>query len=171
MEQEGQYYGINIAIVSFSNHLLGEAVSQKVLTNNFDNGRYYDLKMAYQNHLKKIEDLDDNLYNEEYFWDIASLQDRISGRKGTSSAGGTGLTVLINSLQKEADNDTCYVISGEKIISFKKDFIERDSNGWLGFNRQNDFFNHKPDISILNSSSLWIPGTAFNLNFVMRKEK
>lgn len=70
--------------------------------------------MAYQNHLKKIEDLDDNLYNEEYFWDIASLQDRISGRKGTSSAGGTGLTVLINSLQKEADNDTCYVISGEK---------------------------------------------------------
>lgn len=171
VEQEGQYYGINIAIVSFSNHLLGEAVSQKVLTNNFDNGRYYDLKMAYQNHLKKIEDLDDNLYNEEYFWDIASLQDRISGRKGTSSADGTGLTVLINSLQKEADNDTCYVISGEKIISFKKDFIERDSNGWLGFNRQNDFFNHKPDISILDSSSLWIPGTAFNLNFVMRKEK
>ncbi|MGX7202406.1 hypothetical protein BCR22_07450 [Enterococcus plantarum] len=169
VEQKGQYYGINIAIVSFSDKLVGDDIKSKILENKFKEGRYKYLSEVYLNHLRMMKE--DTNYKEEYFWNIAALQDKISGRKNLLSSGGTGLTVLINSLQQEAENDTCYMLSGNEVIFFKKEFIEFDSEGWLGFNTQKNFYNYAPDSEILAESVVFMPGTAYNLNFVMKKEE
>lgn len=170
VEQKGQFYGINITILSFSDKLIGDDLKSKIIAGNFDADRYKYLSEVYGNHLEMIENSEIH-YTEEYFWNIAALQDKISGRNNKSITGGTGLTVLINSLQREADNDSCYMLSGSKVIFFRKEFIEYDSNMWLGFNSENDFLNYEPDESILGYSPVHIPGTAYNLNFVMKKEE
>lgn len=169
-DDDGQYYAINIVILSFSNILLGDEIKEKVLNTRFGTERYTDLRLAYRNHESMFGN-SSSPYKEEHFWDIAALQDKISGRKDNSPTGGTGLTVLINSLQKEAENNLCYVMSGDKLIIFKKELIKYDKQMWLGFNKENDFFNYPPDNSALTSSKVWIPGTAYNLNFVMKKEE
>ena len=173
IEQEGRFYGINIAIVGFSDKLLGDGIKKKIYDNMYDEGRYQYLSGAFNNHVKmmKCNESNNSVYNEEYFWNIAALQDRISGRQDKDVTGGTGMTVLISGLQKEADNDSCYMLSGNKLIYFKKEFIDFDSDKWLGFNYQKDFINYIPDQSILGASDVYIPGTAYNLNFVMRKEE
>lgn len=177
--ESGDYYGINIAIVGFSEQLFGEALKNKVTDKNFKSqGRYAEVYKAFINHSETINEILTSkknnqpiLYSEEYFWIIASLQDKISGRKNNYSMGGTGLTILINSLQKEAVNDTCYVISGNKIVYFKKDYIVRNEDNWVGFNKEQDFINKIPDNSIIQTSKLSVPGTAYNLNFIMKRER
>lgn len=168
---EGTFYGINIAIISFSDKLLGQGVQAKIKENEFNEGRYLELSKAYQNHLKFIQGSPTGSYNEEYFWNIAALQDKISGRKDSNVSGGTGLSVLIKSLQEEAENATCYMLSGNKILFFNDEFLNYDENNWLGFNKEKDFFNFQPNEEILAESNVYIQGTAFNLSFAMRKEE
>lgn len=164
-----EYVGVNIAIVSFSETLFGEAIKEKIKTNTFNAQRYSDLSVAHDNHMELVGDSIDDY--EEYFWNIAALQDKISGRRNLDSTGGTGLTVLINSLQKEAYGEYCYIMSGNKIITFNKDFINFDENHWLSFNAQGDFFNQLPEEELLLVSKVYLPGTAYNLNFVMKREE
>ena len=159
------YWGINIAIVSFSDILFGEGIKKKLCNNSFVDNRYLELINAYINHstLSKGEK-----NYEEYFWNIAALQDKISGRNNLDLTGGTGLTVLINRLQQAAYGEYCYMMSGNKIIYFNKDYIKYDKNNWFPFNEQNDFLNYLASDDILWKSHVFLPGTAYNLNFVMK---
>ncbi|MDG4984411.1 hypothetical protein OGZ51_09675 [Lactococcus lactis] len=162
-----EYIGINVAIVSFSETLFGEGIKEKIMTNTFKAQRYSDLSIAHDNHMVLAKDTIDDY--EEYFWNIAALQDKISGRRNLDSTGGTGLTVLINSLQKEAYGEYCYLMSGNKIIFFYKDYINFDKNHWLTFNKQGNFFHQLPEEKLFSFSNVYLPGTAYNLNFVMKK--
>lgn len=166
-EESGFYYGINIVVVDFSNELIGSALKEKLLDEQISGKRYKDLKNVYLNH-EQFFNVD---YNEDDFYNIAVFQDKISGRKGYSNAGGTGLTILVKSLEEQSDTNNCYMLSGNKVVYFRDECLNYDDNGWIGFNRNCDFINERPDPSCIARSNTFCPGTAYNLHFVMRREE
>lgn len=54
-----------------------------------------------------------------------------------------------------------------KSNNIKKELLQYN-DGFIGFNKENDFLGHIPDISIFEDS-IFFPGTAYNLNFAIRK--
>ena len=164
--QKGSFYGINIAIVNFSNILLGDGIRDKIDGNKLVTDRYIELGNAYNYHKQQFTEN----YSYTDFCNIAALQDKISGRPQHSLAGGTGLTKLIHSLQEKSDMNECYVLSGNRCVVFFKDLLNYDEKDWLGFNRQQDFFKAIPDEDAITDCRVFLPGTAYNLNFVMKRE-
>ena len=163
---DGAFYGINIVILNFSNNLLSEGISQKLQSGNLASERYQQLFQALKYHNKYF----DSKYGYDDFCNLASLQDKISGREEYSLQGGTGLTKLILALQSKSDMDNCYVLSGKRCVIFKKEILEYDNNNWLGFNKEKDFFSHLPEEKIITDCDIYFPGTAYNLNFVIKRE-
>lgn len=164
--QEGSFYGINIAIVNFSNTLLGDGIKNKIDANRLLTDRYMDLGNAYTYHKQHFS----NNYSYVDFCNIAALQDKISGRPQHNLAGGTGLTKLIHSLQEKSDMDACYVLSGDRCVLFFRDLLNYNEDDWLGFNEQKDFLTAIPHQSAITNCFVYLPGTAYNLNFVMKRE-
>ena len=159
------YYGINITILSISDALIGDRVKQ--FFSNIENNEWYEkLRIAHNTHNKFWNDK----YTENDFFMMSAFQHRISGRDMDYVTGGTGLTTLISALESKSDAYNCYVISGDRILCFHHDLLKLDSNGWVGFNQDNDFLNKPPDGDCIISSPVYFPGVAYNLNFVMRKE-
>lgn len=161
-----KYFGINIAIVNFSNNLLGTALKEKILKSDTLEERYSDVNRAFVFHSHNFEEN----YTEEDFFNIATFQHKISGRNGNVYTGGTGLTKLIESLESRSEAHMCYVTSGERSISFKQEYLKYNVAGWLGFNESNDFIASTPDKKIFSKNRFCMPGTAYNLNFIMKRE-
>ena len=111
----------------------------------------------------------DNDYTADDFFALSSFQDKISGR-GFSFTGGKGLTELLNELEVRSDAYNCYCISGNKRINLLKNYIASSSNGWIGFNKNNDFFNELPEKKCIERIPFFFPGTAYNLNFVLKQD-
>lgn len=168
--EEGDFYGINIVVLNFSPQLLGNAIEMKINERDIDyfekNPRYEMVLKAKQNH----EILFNEWYQLEDFYNICSFQHKISGRKDVKSTGGTGLTKLIQTLEKMSDAHKCYVVAGKKVVNFLHDFLEYDSDKWIGFNKENSFENNIPDRMVIDECGIYFPGTAYNLNFAMKKE-
>lgn len=164
--QEGIFYGINIVIVNFSKTLLGDGIKNKIETHNLSTERYVQLGKAYNYHKQFFS----NEYTYDDFCNIAALQDKISGRPHHNLAGGTGLTKLIHSLQEKSDMDSCYVLSGNRCVIFDRNLLNYDNQDWLGFNTNQDFLNSLPDEKAITDCYVFLPGTAYNLNFVMKRE-
>ena len=159
------YYGINIVILDFSENLLNDGIKNRIKTIPQNVYRYKKLLEAYNYHKQFF----DSEYTEDDFFNIATFQNRISGDPNKEEIGGTGLTYLINSLQEKSDSDDCYVLSGNNIIYFHKEYLSYNED-WIGFNDTNDFFHCIPNKEVLNRSQMFFAGTAYNLNFVMRSE-
>lgn len=169
-QTENEYVGINIAVVNFSDKILGADIKKKILVNclSYDGNRYGKVKEAYDFHKDKFN----NNYTEEDFWNVVALQDRVSGRFDTDlKTGGLGMTTLVNSIQKKCEADSCYVLSGDRVLFFKKDVLNYDENTWIGFNNSNDFFGNIPDEDVYDTCTTYMPGTAYNLNFVIKQRK
>lgn len=164
--QTGSFYGINIAIVNFSDILLGDGIKVKIDENKLSENRYTELGKAYNYHKQHFN----QAYSYTDFCNISALQDKISGRQQYNLAGGTGLTKLIHSLQEKSDMDACYVLSGNRSVLFFKELLQYDGDDWLGFNKQQDFFHELPDEEAVTDCYIFLPGTAYNLNFVMKRE-
>lgn len=162
----GNYYGVNIAIMDLDKKLLGSKI-RKFLLGNEENLWYNKLKEAYNYH-KAYWNLK---YSEDVFFMLSAFQRKISSRKREYITGGTGLTTLISTIEKDSDAYNCYVISGNHILKFNHDSLGFDENEWVGFNKENDFINHIPDLSNILRSNLYYPGTAYNLIFVLKKEQ
>jgi hypothetical protein len=159
--------GINIAIISFSNILLGDGIKKKMEDFNSSeatNDRYAKVKVAKDNHCEYFDDG----YDITDFYNISTFQHRISGSEKKMDSGGMGLTKLIKSIEDKATEHTCYVLSGDRIILFEPEYLEYNKDGWIGFNKNNDYFCSKPSNQVLQRSNFYMPGTAYNLNFVMR---
>lgn len=167
-----EYYGINIAVVNFSDILLGDGIYNNVLKSENANlsERYMTVVKAYQNHRQ--------LFNQDYtikdFCNITTFQHRISGRPEVHT-GGTGLTKLIQSLEERSDAYRCYVVSGDRSINFLKEMLEYDQQKWIGFNKERDYINNPPGVDkynngVVSETLMYMPGTAYNLNFVMKVE-
>lgn len=165
-----EFYGINIVVLNFSENLLGDSLKNKMnYLNNMDvekNKRYDDINKAYNKHSEYFE----NFYTEQDFYNVASFQDQISGDQDKTISGGKGLTCLIRSLANRSDFHSCYVLTGHRILQFEKDFIELNKDKWVGFNKERNFLGNIPANESINCSKVYFPGTAYNLNFVIKKE-
>lgn len=165
-----QVYGINLVVVNFSSQLFGSALKDKLHSEDpiklWDSPRYNTLINAYRSHERQFN----NQYTEEDFYNIASFQHKISGREGALLHGGTGLTKLINSLESMSDAHKCYMLTGTRIVNFISEHLVHDKENWISFNGNNDFKKSIPDANVINRCPIFFPGTAYNLNFVMKKE-
>lgn len=161
-----EFVGINIAIVNFSNQRLGSGIKEKIIYSGVHEERYGVVKTAYENHINFFG----AGYREEDFFNMTAFQHKISGRHDSILTGGTGLTKLIESLESRSDAHMCYVTSGQRTLFFKRDYLTYSEDGWLGFNSDNDYIHAAPDLSIFAHNTYVLPGTAFNLNFVLEKE-
>lgn len=163
-------YGINIVILNFSHRLFGTALKEKLHSDNTseiqNNSRYHKVLNAYKNHAKQFN----AWYGEEDFYNIASFQHKISGREDALLYGGTGLTKLIVSLEKMSDAHHCYMLTGRRVINFISEHLLYGSDEWISFNGTKDFSDSIPDNSVISECPVYFPGTAYNLNFVMKKE-
>lgn len=162
-EDKKNYLGINIVILNFSESLLGTSLQKKLAAPKNLSGRYQQVEQAFQAHKPFFgED-----YHPDDFFNIAAFQHKISGRMDGGATGGTGLTLLIHSLEEDSDAYNCYVISGNRRLDFTKDYMLFNNEGWIGFNVANDFLSLPPDPSLLKKNPFSLPGTAYNLTFVM----
>lgn len=169
-EVKGFFYGINITIVNFSSKLLGDSIAEKIKQKEILNDRHNKLLLAYDVHKNSFE-TSLSSYMEEDFYNIASFQHRISGRMNREFTGGTGLTKLISRLEDYSDAYLCYVITGERALFFERDYLKYNQDNWIGFNDKNDFLSDIPKKNILGANNINLPGTAYNLNFVLKKEE
>lgn len=167
-----KYYGANICVLNFSSTLLSSQLKEKVCCNpqinsKGDGYRYWRLQEAYRSQKRFFN----GNYADEEFFMLSAFQDKISGRPNEYLTGGTGLPTLIKSLELQAEDDNCYVLSGDRRMRFIRRFLEYDKERWLGMNSQCDFMNCVPDPMVFSHSSIYFPGTAYNLNFVIAREK
>lgn len=166
-KKDGLYYGLNVVVLNFSECLLGDKIKQKIMNDDILNDRHKKIKEAYSVHKSFF---DGERYKEEDFFNVCSFQHHITGRCEFNDTGGTGLTKLISSLEKKSEANQCYMVTGERVIFFRENYLEYNSENWIGFNDENDFLGHKPLGSLIDTCHIYIPGTAYNLNFVMKKE-
>ncbi len=164
----GEYYGVNLVVLNFSSKLFGEGIREKLNNGHILNERFKIVKEAYKNHQRLFSGEN---YVEEDFFNITAFQHKISGREKDFTNGGTGLTKLISSLQERSETHNCYMISGKRAIFFRQELLHYDEEKWIGFNDNNNYFDEKPSDTVLGGSYIFFPGTAYNLNFVMRKEE
>ena len=57
----------------------------------------------------------------------------------------------------------------EVVRDFQKEYLQYDSEYYIGFNKENDFYEHIPDKTVFANSDTFFPGTAYNLNFAIKK--
>ncbi len=164
--KEGIYHGVNVAILNFSKIEFEEPIREKIQKTKDVQGRYQRIFEAYNNHKSFFSDD----YREDDFFRICAFQDRITSREGKLNSGGMGLTKLISSLEKQSEFHRCYMLSGSRALWFRQEYLDYDEDGWIGFNNKNDYFNCMPDISTFSNYPLFMPGTAYNLNFVLKAE-
>ena len=55
-------------------------------------------------------------------------------------------------------------------MRFIKNLLNYDDKYWLGFNEERDFFSNLPREDVTIDCYIFFPGTAYNLNFVMKRE-
>lgn len=166
-QERGSYYGINIVALNFSEELIGDALKHMINNDDYQlSGRYLKVRNAYNNHKKLFSEW----YSEDDFFNISVFQDKVSGRGAETVTGGKGLTLFIKTMQEKADSDQCYMLSGKKSLIFEKSFLEYDEQGWIGFNMERDYFDTAPEKALLENCCIYLPGTAYNLNFVLKRE-
>lgn len=155
---------VNIAVVDFSEKILGNGIKDKILVVNSSNEAYNRLKDINRKHKMFFNDK----YGEEQFYMMAAFQNKISTRNDNNCTGGNGLTKLIEGLQESSVSDICYVVSNDNCLYFIKDNIKQDANKWVGFNKENNI-ELPPDEKTFAKSPIKIYGTAYNLTFIFRR--
>lgn len=163
---EDGYFGLNLAIVSFSETLFFEPLKERFeRVASLPDERYVGVAKAREYHTSHFN----NDYNVNKFYTISSFQHGISGREDKGESGGRGLTTLIQSLADMATDHCCYLLSGQETVFFLEKTLQRNNDGWIGFNEKHDYLTSIPDSEILCNTKTFMPGTAYNLNFAIRR--
>lgn len=157
-------YGINVALVNFSETAFYKKLKDKMQQTGLPE-RYDDITRAFKVHSKSFgED-----YDEDEFYMVASFQHRISGSMNKVGTGGVGLTKLIRSVEEKAENHMCYILTNNIIMGFNPKYMKRNGN-FVGFNKENNFMQYPPESGLFEKINTVLPGTGYNLNFVINKE-
>ena len=133
-DEDGIYYSVNVSVLNFSEKYIWNNLEEKIVNKQYDSNsnRYNELEKAYSFHKQNFNDE----YDGDYFFMISTFQNEISGRLNQTQTGGKGLTELLTEIgAKENDG---YLLSGNKGISFPKELIQYDDDGWVGFNKKKD---------------------------------
>lgn len=165
-ESNDRFMAVSIAVLDFSEATLGLGIKSMVNGHNCDTEPYQKLKSVEKIH-KNYFGVD---YDVDQFYLLSTFQNKITSRSDSKATGGKGLTKLIKGLQEDSETDICYVVSRDICLFFRKDQIRQDSDKWVGFNKENDC-KKPPDKESLKKSPVNIIGTAYNLTFVLKKEK
>ena len=161
-----KYYSVNICALNFSDICLDDIVREKIVTKNFkDEERYIKVSHAYNKHKQFFDDD----YTDDHFFMLAAFQNKISGRKTITESGGVGLYEMISAIEKSADRHDCYVLSKDKVISFHPKLLVSNSDNWVGFNKEQDFLNARPDPQSISCSDTYLTGTGYNLTLIYRR--
>ena len=156
---------VSVALLGFSQEQFETKLKTKIFSlKNSPDMRYNTVKEAYNYHRQFFSDK----YTETDFFFSAAFQDRISSRESRIASGGTGLTKLIASLQAYSDNHNCYMLSGKRCMFFDEKYLGTDVNGWVGFNETNNFIGDIPNEKVFVASPIYMPGVAYNLNFIVK---
>lgn len=161
---EGSYIGVNVSIVSFAETTISTPLKQKIASGAYKGERYGMVARAYEKHQAFFH----GNYTSEDFFTLAAFQDKISGRPSSDASGGTGLTKLLQSLQKYSDNSNCYVVSGNRSLFFYQHLLDYDEDGWVAFNETGNFHDSPPNEHVFKQSPFLFPGVGYNLNFVYK---
>ncbi len=163
-EQTNEFVAVNIAVINFSESILGDKIKTIANSKNGKNEQYEKLE--------KIKKLHEKYFNENYtqnnFYMMSAFQNKISSRDNSGATGGKGLTKLISQLQEQSALNVCYVVSDDMCLYFLKDHIKQDEQKWVGFNSNNDC-KLPPDKDAIKKSPMNIIGTGYNLTFVFQK--
>lgn len=161
-----EFMSVNTVVLNLGNKCLNEDVRNKIKGHNFTKSNRYEMvEGAYNNHRELFE----KNYNEEDFFNIVSFQDSISGRKDETTTGGTGLTHLIKSLETNADEHGCYVLSGNQGLFFFPELLEYNDENWLGFNKNRNFVSEAPNQKAVLRSQTYLRGTGYNFTLIYKK--
>lgn len=164
-----KYFGVNINVLNFSDIPFSLGVKEKILSlnNKKVDGRYSDRYLGVQKAYEYHSNYFNTKYKEEDFWNLATLQDHISGRKGNLGTGGAGMEKLLNSIQKAAEIDNCYILTGGRVTYLHKNLLDYDE--WLGMNEEQKFIDGIPN-EVFTDAPLKISGTGINLNFIFAQD-
>lgn len=163
------FYAISMVVMNFSDKTLNYGIRKKIEQKEYKDSERYDLVgKAFENH-KQYFNRDH--YEEDDFFNLASFQDRISGRQNDTKTGGTGLTDLIKSLEDRAESHSCYVLSGNKGLWFEPQYLKYNRDNWIGFNDNNDFITNIPHKDVIVRSNVNFLGTGYNFTLVVKKEE
>lgn len=158
---------VNIAIINFSKERLFDKIKLNLDEKNYkdDDKLYSRIYKAYETH-KEFFNKD---YTDEDFCLVTAFQKKVTTRSLKSGSSGTGLTKLIQNIIDKTYLDYSYVLSGNPVLFFKSECLSMSDEGFIGFNRQNDYFNARPAEDVIYKSSLNIPGSIYNLLLIKEK--
>jgi len=133
------------------------------------------LEEAFEAFITHRENLFDDEYNEKHFFKTAVLQNKISGRVDSQGrayiAGGTGFSVILKALEESAEDHVCYLMSGADVLMFEKELLSSEKGKWVGYRDDVQYYSKKPDKAFLMKSRTHMPGVAYNLIFLFKKEE
>lgn len=146
------YKGVNVTIFNISNFKLGDQVKENIINKKYleNDPLYSKVYTAYNNHKLFF----DNTYEIDDFFNITTFQRYVSSRLLKSGNGGTGLTTLIEQIIGNSEDHYSYVISGKNIIMFNQDYLNITDEGFVGFNKERDFINARPDVNAVSAKEL-----------------
>lgn len=166
-DPNGVYYSVNICVLNFSDIYLGDTLREKILKRKYkSSNRYEDVANAYERHKVFFN----FKYTEEHFFMLTAFQNKISGRENETETGGIGLNEMICEVEKRADTHNCYVLSKNKVICFLPEYLVNNPEGWVGFNKEQDFLNKCPDPNSIYDSDTFLTGTGYNLSLIYRRK-
>lgn len=156
------FYSVNVVVLNFSEKCLYEDLKNKFQNNLYESHERYDkVQDVFKNHQKGFG----KRYKTDDFYILSSFQKGISGRVNETKTGGTGLSNFICELATKSEEDSCYLLTGTSGIFFRKRLLHYDNDGWIGFNKDNDFY-ELPDDDVIFHSDTFLPGTAYNFLLV-----
>lgn len=167
-KESDNYKLLNITVANISEENLGSGIIEMVKAKNFDSNKSGDrlIKEALGFHEENFNDK----YDLESFCLLSAFQKSTTTRKDGKATGGMGLTTLIKGLSEKAYKEHCYALSGNKVVVLKKDYLNLDENGLIGFNEDNDYLKSIPDLKVIRSTALKFSGTIYNLSFLLEGE-
>ncbi len=160
------YKALNISVLNIGDNLIYDSIKNNVKNKLYkkDDMVYKHIYKAYNNH----KNLFGESYNENDFFTITAFQKRVSSRELESGQFGTGLTRLLQNITGKAEENISYVLSGNNGIGFINELLNVSSEGYAGFNINNDYLKEAPDKKALLACPLFIPGTIYQLHLLWR---
>ena len=160
-----KYTLVNIGIINLGVETLYSKIKSDLENeSDFNYGLFLKIRDAKKNH----ELLFDDKYDLNHFYMITTFQNHVTTKTEYAKRNlrGTGLNILIRHIIDKAKTGDSYVLSGKNIIRLQSGFLEPSEDGFIGFNKERDYFNSRPDSNVLAKSDIYVPGTIYNLLFV-----
>ncbi len=73
-------------------------------------------------------------------------------------------------MEEQSNTHLCYMLSGNRIFFFEKEFMGYNQDKFIGFNRQQNYLTEVPKKELFMTIETFLPGVAYNLNYAIKKE-